>query len=341
MSLPALTKAYFTRGNIPFPDTSTAALVSKSAIWNIKAALCDQSVSGSTGGTRNANSIWTVVSSSDSVTANATDLWGSTFNSAKIVQNNNGSAHSWCLLKNVTLGYQLLLDCNSSTTANFRFAAADLSSSLFTGGTTTSGPTAVYEFQPATVSPTAATNYAFISDATTGGANYLHMTVDDTGQFHILLSRSSNAKFTSYLSMVKTINNYPTDARNCFLLATASNGTRGTPSIGTAAGDLGYYLSCSGRNPDSTIKNFGGIITPGWAGTAQTTVTVDALTNSYLTEEAHVISLTSQVAYRGKIPDLVSITNATIGASFPSAAAQDRIVAGNYVVPMNSVVPIV
>jgi hypothetical protein len=86
---------------------------------------------------------WTVVSSSNSVTYDASDLW---LSDANLVWAAASSAHSWIVLQNnsITTGFQLLLDLNYASTATedlnawFSFVG-------FTGGSTTARPTATDE----------------------------------------------------------------------------------------------------------------------------------------------------------------------------------------------------
>lgn len=87
---------------------------------------------------------WTVVRSSNSVTAGAADYWAS---SANLVWNGGGSAHSWIVLQQagITGGpMQFLIDCDGQGTTPSLFRGM-VSVSGFTGGTTTARPTATDE----------------------------------------------------------------------------------------------------------------------------------------------------------------------------------------------------
>jgi len=83
---------------------------------------------------------WTVVSSSDSVTADASDNWTATTNLVW-----NTGAHSWIVLQQGAGGGQLCIDLGHAPSlaerAYFRWSAGG----NFTGGTTTARPTATDE----------------------------------------------------------------------------------------------------------------------------------------------------------------------------------------------------
>ena len=99
------------------PDFSTIAKAGHSTYWLPKAILTGQVGSWLDCNTRAAPAggtppgLWTHVASCDSVSVSAlTDLWLSTFDDTKLVLANAGTAHSWIVIQNATLGLQMLLD---------------------------------------------------------------------------------------------------------------------------------------------------------------------------------------------------------------------------------------
>lgn len=88
---------------------------------------------------------WTVVGSSNSVTANSSDNWTS---ASSVVFQNNGAAHSWIILKQVGIAtnFQVLIVArrNPGGGSDVMFVLYSPSAG-FTGGTTTARPTATDE----------------------------------------------------------------------------------------------------------------------------------------------------------------------------------------------------
>lgn len=110
----------------------------KRCLWYMKAALKGEVGSFSSG-------LWTCAGSSDSSTGamDATDRWGSSFSAGAIVNNNNGSPHSWIVLQHPTLSWQICLDFNTAGAAyqcSFIYAKT-----AFTGGDASNRPTSTDE----------------------------------------------------------------------------------------------------------------------------------------------------------------------------------------------------
>lgn len=338
-ALPALTKTYSTRANVPFPDVTTTERVRQSQIFLLKAALMDQLATGTMNGSRNANSVWTCDHSCDGTTAgtpaDGVDRWGGTFTPANIVRAGVGGAHSWIVLRNVTSGLYLCIDCNDPN-ANLRIAVSKTS---FSGGTTTSGPTATGEFLMGTTGTGASTVMAFISDSATGNINYAHMVAADDGRFFFLISRVGLGYFTCNIFLLPSDSARVADTNNWFAIGNATNSGRGSPNYNNLASASG----CVSRAPNGTavvstggaqVAQFGGTYYSGAYG-------VDALTGDYLADPLFVRSIAPQVAHRGVLPDIQMLGTATIGASIPNAAAQARIVAGDCVIPFTGTPPLV
>jgi hypothetical protein len=107
---------------------TTGANTNKTIIYNIKRIM------------KNHN--WTVVASSNSITADTNDNWNSI---ADIICATAGSIHSWIVLKNTAIAsnFQVCFDMSNATTSNMTCAVSY--SSGFSGGTTTARPTATDE----------------------------------------------------------------------------------------------------------------------------------------------------------------------------------------------------
>jgi len=337
-ALPALTKAYATRANIPFPAVSTQQEVRKSQIWLLKACLMNQVATGTLVGTRNLNSVWTCYYSCDGTTAgtagDGVDRWGGAFNAAAIVQNTNGNAHSWIVLYNAASGIYVILDCNNATSG----LRIEYSLVAPTGGTTTSGPTSTEPWQTTTTLTGAGSAWTnFVADDAAGNINWAHFTTADDARFHFETSRNGLGVFSCFASLWRSDNARPSDTRNWFALGASSTSGRGAGVHSTIAGSSG----CISRTPNNASvvstggvqnTNFGGVSYPNSYG-------VDALTGEYLAYPMFVMALAPQVVYRGQLPDFYFIGTATVGASVPSAVAQERVVIGDMVLPFTGTPP--
>lgn len=112
--------------NFAYPGSTTN--VSKELIYRIKVLMTNHN--------------WTVVSSSNSTTADNNDNWSSR---DSVVGANPGTAHSWIVLKNAAIAtnFQVCFDMYSSTLTNM--TAVVSYNAGFSGGTTTNRPTATDE----------------------------------------------------------------------------------------------------------------------------------------------------------------------------------------------------
>lgn len=340
-ALPAVTKTYSARGNVPYVDVTTALNVARSAIWALKEHMKNTATGGATSGTRHANSVWAVRYSCDSVTAgvagDGVDRWAAITN---LVWNNTGSAHSWFVLRNTTLGYEVCIDLNSASTNSIRIAVAEVATP-FTGGTTTTGPTAANEFDMGSSSVGTGAAFQWQGDTATGNFNWTHYITAEDGQFYFVCSRTGLGYFSTFMAVQKTTAASPSDTRNVFALGASGNSGRGAPSTGTI---VNASAGCVGRFPNGAQNTTGGIQAGGrfggsdWPGT----LGIDSVTGNYLAFPHHVGSLGgAQPSYRGVLPDQYSIATAPVGGAIPSAAAQERVVVGDIIMPYPGVNPII
>lgn len=338
-ALPALTKTYSTRANVPYPNVSSVAHVRASFLWLLKAALMDQLSTGTLVGSRNANSVWTCDHSCDGTTAgtpaDGVDRWTGTYDISKIVGASVGVAHSWIVLRNTASGLYLCIDFNSAG-ASARFAVSKTS---FSGGTTTAGPTSANEFQFGSTGTSNSTTYNFSTDEGTGNVNYAHFTATDDGRFFFEVSRAGLGVFSSVLFLLPSVGGRVSDTNNWFAIAAAAASGRG----GVGYNALQQVGGCVSRTPNNSgVVTTGGAGVPEFGNTAYPgTYGVDGVSGDYMAFPIFVMSLGPQVAYRGQLEDTYLIGTAAVGASVPSAAAQQRVVVGDVVVPFNGTPPIV
>ena len=131
MALPTLERTWQYNVNQQTPTSGVLATDRSALLYKIKVSL-----------TTFASSPWTVVRSSNAVTAGAADYWASP---ANITGANSGTAHSWIVLQQsgITGGpLQICLDLGSSSQD---YIYTMMSYAGFTGGTITNRPTATDE----------------------------------------------------------------------------------------------------------------------------------------------------------------------------------------------------
>lgn len=335
-TLPALSKTYSARGNTPFASSASALACSQSMLFNLMQHLLNTASGGSTSGSRHANSVWTVKGSSDGAgnfsTAGA-NLWAAYTN---IIFASAGSNHSWLWLENATLGYQMVIDCISNNTSCV-FAITQ-SAQPFTGGSATARPSnATYEVIAGTTS-TGNSPSTFISDQSAGTHQTHYVTAED-GQFFFASSRTGSGIAQTFLALQKSVDGGAGDTHNVFWILHSSSSGRGAPGLAGVANATG---GCVAREPDGTTPT-GGMLRPYFGGYDVTGVSgggvTDALTGKYNAFPCSVASSSAgQTAYRGKIADMYHVGQANVGSSIPSAAAQERTIIGDFIIPMPGVV---
>lgn len=340
MALPALSKTYHAHANVPFPDTSTTALIGKSFFWALKALLTNATgLGGTQSGTRPAGSIWTHVASCDSVSVSTgSDLWPDAFDASKLVPNTSGNAHSWWKGTNGT--HDIVIDMNSTVAGTGRVAMA--LAGAFSAGTTTAGPTAATDWcAGTTTNNSTSVNLSLFGDTSaTGSAMRAHLVTNTTDfSFQFLTSRVGTGIFNCFLSLQKTTG--ANDSYNNFLLHRTKNTQRGAPDVN---GGFSSTAACVGRtHSNSGVISGGGFSYPVSAGTIIAgAYGTDAVTGDYWADPVEIRDLTTTyIAKRGTIADFYTVGTPAVGSSVPSAAAQERVVVGDLLVPFPSVVPTV
>jgi len=337
--VPALSQSYFTRGNIPVPDTSTATLISKWSQWGLKASLMNQISTGSTAGTRHANSVWTCLGSSDGTTGalDGVDRWGSTFDAAKIVGAASGTAHSWIALRNAASGYDTVIDINSTVTGNAGLRAMKTTGGL-TGGTAAVCPqtpanTEEWLCGAAAVSAATGSGYVTWGDAAgVGLPNYAHFVTNDDGTcWWWGMTIAGAGRFNVWTGFWKGVGGSPSDTRNQWFMKTGSATTGdGFPTASIFANNM--TLTRRGYNNVGVSTRGARYLTYG-AATIENQG-VDKETGNYLVLPMDLMVPEPLPVFCGAFPDLYFTTaSGRVGYCYPSAASMQMIVAGNCLVP--------
>lgn len=336
MSIPALEEAYHTRGNIPVaPNNTTAALIAQFALWSIKAALMDHHTAGATAGARNANSIFTCLGSSDGVTAglDGNDRWGTTFNAAKIVRAGSGAAHSWFALRNVTNGYDICIDCIPATDGYIALTAVK-SSQGFVGGSTTVRPQAASnseEFCCGTTVVNTSTSMQLFADLTTGANHYVHFVTNaDGSRWWWGISKNSSGCINGGVAFWKGKNGRAADTRNQWWMrlgATASGRGAGQASAVTGSN------ACTRRGWANAVPSVAGPRGFTFGGNQLQATGSDVATGDYLTYPLEMVIASTPPLACGYLPDLLLVSGGNVASNIPSAAAQERTIFGDLVVP--------
>lgn len=133
MSLPVLTKTWQFAVNQAVVAQPTLLATGQKLMRLLKTSLIGFALSP-----------WTVVSSSDAVTAGAGDKWLADTN---LTWANSGTAHSWIVLRQtgIATNYEICIDLNSASSVPQLASIIVSPSAGFTGGSTTNRPTATDE----------------------------------------------------------------------------------------------------------------------------------------------------------------------------------------------------
>lgn len=331
MSIPVLVDTWWTRGEVSYPDTSTAQQICQSHLWMIKEALLDTLAGGSTSGTRAGASVWTVEGSSNSTTAamDGVDRWGASFTPANIVRAPSGSPHSWIVLRNTTLGVWFCIDYASSsdTTCVFTY-----SRSAFTGGSTTAKPTATNETSIG--SSSIGTAVTFKSDTTITTHRFL-ISVNSTGEFHIATNRNGSGIFDFYMTCGTFRNQRVGDTWPNYFTLHASASSRGA---GTGTSPFGS-TNCGIRTRDSATRvSTGGILNDfGFGSSYHSAFTnLDALDGRWLCIPMYAMDnqTVSNSGFRGNVQDMYRLVgNPVVGGKYPFTGPQTMVVVGDLLIP--------
>lgn len=172
-----------------FPNSSIAITAQKDILYWLKSVLTNTNGASNT---LPSDRVWTVISSSNASTTSNSDLWTST---SALTRAAAGTAHSWIVLRNTTLGVYMILDYVG--TLNY---AADvvISTDAPTGGTTLNRPTATVTFSFA--------GWNFDRPTLTAETRYVSMTSDEYGSLFLHHHRANGEMvIVATLGLVKTL----------------------------------------------------------------------------------------------------------------------------------------
>lgn len=336
-ALPSLSKAYSTRRDIPLPAEASQSDIRRSYIWLRAACLLDIPVTGTISGARTAANTWTCYYSCDGTTAGAAgDGVNHWTDYTKVVQAGTGSAHSWIVLYNATLGLYRIIDANNATN-NLRESFSKVAP---TGGTTTSGPVTTNGWVSGITSADSASNVApFIGDDTVTSTHYVNYTVSDDGkQEYFLMARSGLGVFSGISCVNYSDGAHVSDTHPIF-------STRHTSVTARGAGAKAVLISAAGFSSrgydDSTITTSGGASEPGRFGGSiwVSALGVDTLSSNYPTWAIELGATVPGPVIRGTIPDFFYIATAPVGAGILVGGVQQYLVVGDAAMPFVGDVP--
>jgi len=338
MAFPAFTQTRNSRMNRPYAANAVQLDLAQSFIFSIIENLLDTATGGTLTGTRNANSVWTVKGSSNSVSVS---LVGVNHIAARtnLVWAAASSPHSWIWLENATSGLQIVIDCINATNSNIVLAATR-SAVPFTGGTVNDRPTSTEEFLWATTT-TGNAPQTFLADTTTGATCFTHFITGTDGQFCFWASRAGTGVVFATIALLKTTGADAGDVRNTFWVGNAQSSGRGACTVAQIANGAGGVV---GRSPNGlTVVNTGGMQGLRAGGTDMTgsgSYGTDAFNGKYNATACAVWAGNSgaQYAYRGILPDIYT-TNAAVGEPISLSGVITRTVVGDYVWPCPGVAP--
>jgi hypothetical protein len=345
MSSPTVNDTWFTRCNIPFPDSATAKLVSDSWVFNLKAALLGQIVNSGTfsgsGGVQPTSSFWVVKGSSNGVTfsyGDGVDKLGTQFTGTNYVHAASGTAHSWIqLMSPVALGpVYMTIDLCSATTANMGIVFSR--TAPFNTGSLIGRPVSLFDWMAGTNTVAANTSIATISDATTAANHSGHIVMNQSGAFHWASSRNTTGIFNCYLNCLNAVDTEVQDLHPTWTGFHSVATTRGAPQYATLVG----VVNTTGRTHTSgALNTVGGLNLWTFGATAHAGATTsDSITSQFRVFPVYIQTLVAAAnAWRGRLQDFYVIGAAAVGSSYPTAANPTMHVVGDMLVPF-SVVPI-
>lgn len=333
MALPVQIRTFSTRRDVPLLDVTTLHLGSKSWCLALLRSMSNTETTGLLGGTRNAASVWTILRTCDSVSVLVGNNWTGL---AALVGNYSGSAHSWAVLENTTLGYQFCIDINGPG-QGFRFVMTKIASP-FSTGTNISAPISANEFQAGVYGGGLGAITPPIFAGTVGVQTYyFHYTTAADGQFFTLTNRLNQLNFNCFFAVQKTENAHVNDTDNVFMwMAPATEDARGTPMAsysisspnitGRSADGLNVFAEASGGRSMS----YGGSALYG-------SERKDVLRGQYPAHKVEIFSFSGVAlnGHRGNFYDVwaVPLASGRIGQVYPSTAAPKYVVACDFLIP--------
>lgn len=338
----ATNRTWYTEANYVNADSSTAALSAKSVLWGMKALLCGDVGGANQGhtGARPNSSKWTVEYSSNSVTANSSDNWGTTFNGANMVRAAFNSPHSSIVLKSpagfVGGPYYLALDYRDAADTDF---VAQISKGAPSGISNTQGPTGI-------------TDSIFMNPSLkmhdgTATAWRMHLCVDANGAFYLVWGKSGSNGSWGILAVVDLDNTSSADNYKMAGMSewSTAGGTNQVPSDQAAGGTTGVYGCAYSYNKGNAYAANSGSVHVGVIRSAQTSAAPSTLLVGVSNADSKVrgvsvpLLLTGAPNYefKGVFPDMYHVGKPTAqGGSDPLSGNIDHIQIGAFRLPFNA-----
>jgi len=308
MALPTLEKTW--QFNVNQSTTTSGVLLTdcRNAMLKIK-----QSLTGFTSG-------WTVVSSSNSVTASAADNWGSTI--TNLVWNPAGTAHSWIVLQQTGVNgsgtTQICIDLAVPSSAlTYEFSYAFSPSAGFTGGSTTARPTATDEYALTNqiwFPSSAASSVVHCMQSSTGDCTRVFVLSGGICYGSMIIDTMYSDSPITYKGVFSYISN-PTYS-NLFVGSVIFQGIFGAIKYGAYVGVEGFYTNTLPSENGGAISDF---------------------TSGYPICPISLHSQTTSAKGRaGRLSDIyLGSTSAITGIGYPNTGTNQFVQIAGYVLPWN------
>lgn len=324
----SLSKTWYSSNNLALADTSTASRAAFSSLWALGAMLTgNQSGTNGAEGARPSGCYWTLVGSSNSVSAgiDSTDRlhFAGAFTAADWVRNSAGSAHTWFVLQSpsgmLDGPWYLCVDYIGPT--NDQTCTFVVSKQVFSGGSTTARPTSTNE------SPVTSQQFC----TTTANAGKAHLQTDANGSFRWERSRNGTGYFDFMIGVESMVETHSGDnARSIMWGQFLDSGTgaltsQQTPFIRGNSGDGTTVLSASNAQIMDLVGRPGGSSLISLNTTNAIDSTVDAFPAEYIVEFT-----ASHKGGRGRLPDLWEVgAQVAVGSTFPGTGNPERMLIGS------------
>jgi len=356
MTTPTLSNDWYSRGNIPYPNTTTLMDQFRCWPWLLKALLKGEVSTGTTASvvsgvvgntTRPAGSYWTCEGSCDgngNWGLDGVDRWTSSYDATKLIGDADGADHSWIVLKSpAALGpVYLCIDwCRLDTEAlllsgNGGHLTLVFSYSAFTGGSATTRPVGggatSNEWEPSGAAVTVG-NVETVYETVPGYQTfYAHFTITPAGAFHFATNRIPTNVFLSHFFCTKAAETQTGDNYPVWIGFHSSIGSS------RGGGTVALRSRVSARTYDNTSYTPPGMLVNNFGSVSEFISLKDVLALKWRLQPLY---LYDQSAWRGRLPDMYAVPNDSgsgrvtlqVGSCYPATTAPTHHVVGDYLVP--------
>lgn len=301
-------------------DQTTQANQYKNTILDLK-----EFVVGNLGG---ATGAWSVVGSSNGVTADASDNWLTT---ADIINDTSGNAHSWIIFQDPDNKIQMVFSCEFSDTEKMAVEFATVIDP-FSLGTTTASPSLP------------GTGYAFSSfnqtleNTPTLSDHRLHMWRSDVGDLILGTSKDGTGTIESVIWYLKSIGFTPGDAYPYGVAQYRAAAPDGGFSEQLQSAMKGWWDDGSDLNNMFQLNRLKAANTGSDIFSAMDTLGDDLMSNEYPREAVQVSANDiGKTAYRGHLADISwAHENAPALTKDNTTDSIREIVIGDFIMPFNN-----